>query len=129
MAAMPSHLAEPEQLWYITPMKQYLIDELRLEDHEKIKAYMDETIKTSPMEGLYWIPVKEDLLAGIHASHKECGPHYFALELQEDRLSCELLVRAENSLRCNCIRYASKEQRDWLIEFIDAILERLEISV
>ena len=110
-------------------MKQYLIDELRLEDHEKIKAYMDENIKTSPMEGLYWIPIKKDLLAGVHASHKECGPHYFSLELQETRLACELLVRAENSIRCDCIRYASKEQRDWLIEFVDTILERLEISI
>ncbi len=110
-------------------MKQYLIDELRLEDYEKIKAHMDETIKTSPMEGLYWIRVKEDLLTDIHASHKECGPHYFALELQEHRISCELLVRAENAIRCDCIRYASKEQRDWVIKYIDTILARLEISI
>ncbi len=110
-------------------MKQYQIDELRVEDHEKMKAYLDKHIRTSPMEGLYWLPIKEDLLVGVHASHKECGPHYFALELVEGRLSCELLVRAENSLRCDCIRYASKEQRDWLIEFIDAILEKLEISI
>lgn len=110
-------------------MKQYLIDELRLEDHEKIKIYLDEHIKTLPMEGLYWLPVQKDLLTGIHASHKECGPHYFALELLGDRLSCEFLVRAEDSIRCDCIRYASKEQRDWLIEFIDAIFEKLEISI
>jgi hypothetical protein len=38
-------------------------------------------------------------------------------------------VRAEQSIRCNCICYASKEQRDGLIEYIDAILEKLEISV
>ncbi len=110
-------------------MKQYLIDELRLEDHEKIKAYLDETIKTSPIAGLYWILIEKDLLTGIHATHQTCGPHYFALELHEDRLACELLVRAEQSIRCNCICYASKEQRDWLIDYIDAILEKLEISV
>ena len=110
-------------------MKQYLIDELRLEDHEKIKAYLDENIKTSPMDGLYWISLDKDLMTGIHASHQDCGPHYFALELNEERLACELLVRAEKSNRCNCICYASKEQRDWLIDYIDAILEKLEISV
>ena len=81
------------------------------------------------MEGLYWLPLKEDLLTGMHASHKECKPHYFALELLEDRLSCEFLVRAENSIRCDCIRYASKAQREWLIEFIDTILEKLEINI
>ena len=110
-------------------MKQYLIDELRLEDHEKIKAYLDEDIQTSPMAGLYWIPLEKNLLAGIQAAHPDCGPHYFALELHEDRLACELLVRAEQSIRCNCICYASKEQRDWLIAYIDVILEKLEISV
>ncbi len=110
-------------------MKQYLIDELRLEDHEKIKAYLNETIQTSPMDGLYWVLLEKDLLAGAQAAHPDCGPHYFALELHEDRLACELLVRAEQSIRCNCICYASKEQRDWLIETIDAILEKLEISV
>ncbi len=110
-------------------MKQYLIDELRLEDHEKIKAYLDENLKNASMPDLYWIPVPADLLTGIYTTHQDCGPHYFAVELHEDRLVCELLVRAENTIRCNCIRYASKEQRDWLIDFFDAILERLEISI
>lgn len=110
-------------------MKQYLIDELRFEDHEKIKAYLDAHIQTSPMAGLYWMPLEKDLLADIQAAHPDCGPHYFALELHEDRLACELLVRAAQAIRCNCIAYASKEQRDWLITSIDAILEKLEISV
>jgi hypothetical protein len=110
-------------------MKQYLIDELRPQDHDKIKSYLDEAIKTSPMAGLYWIPLEDDLLTGGHAAHPQCGPHYFAIELQEDRLACELLVRAENSIHCSCIGYASKKQRDWLIDYVDAVLEKLEISV
>lgn len=81
------------------------------------------------MTGLYWLPLGDELLTGIHADHKECGPHYFALELQEDRLACEFLVRAEQTVRCNCIRYASQVQRDWLIDYIDSIFEKLEISV
>jgi hypothetical protein len=110
-------------------MKQYLVDELRFEDYEKIKTYLDETSPPAHMDGLYWIPLAAEVLTGIHAEHPDCGPHYFALELQEDRLACEFLVRAEQTIRCNCIRYASMEQRNWLIEYIDAILEKLEISV
>jgi hypothetical protein len=110
-------------------MKQYLIDELRLGDYEKIKSYLDEHVKASPVEGLYWIPLAPEQLAGVQADHPDCGPHYFALELQEDRIACELLVRAEQIIRCSCIGYASREQRDWLIDYIDAILEKLEISV
>jgi hypothetical protein len=110
-------------------MKQYLIDELRLEDHEKIKAYLDENLQAASMDGLYWVPLAKDLLTGLQADHPECGPHYCALELQEDRLACEFLVRAEQTMRCNCICYASKAQRDWLMDYIDAIFEKLEVSV
>ena len=110
-------------------MKQYLIDELRLGDYEKIKSYLDDNTKKSPVEGLYWIPLAPEQLAESQAAHPECGPHYFALELQEDRIACELLVRAEQVIRCSCIGYATAAQRNWLIDCIDAILEKLDISV
>ena len=50
-------------------------------------------------------------------------------DLQEDRIACELLVRAEQVIRCSCIGYATAAQRNWLIDCIDAILEKLDISV
>jgi len=110
-------------------MKQYLVDELRLEDYEKIKTYLDENIKKSPVEGLYWIPLASEQLAESQAGHTECGPHYFALELQEDRIACEFLVRAEQVIRCSCIDYATRAQRNWLMDCVDAILEKLGLSV
>jgi len=110
-------------------MKQYLIDELRLEDYEKIKSYLDDNTKKSPVEGLYWIPLAPEQLAEIQMGHSACGPHYFAVELQEDRIACEFLVRAEQVIRCSCIGYATAAQRKWLIDSIDAILEKLDISV
>jgi len=116
-------------LVYPLPMKQYLIDELRLEDYEKIKTYLDDNIKNSPVAGLYWIPLAPELLADSQAAHPECGPHHFALELLEDRIACELLIRAEQIIRCSYIGYATREQRNWLIDYIDAILEKLDISV
>ena len=119
----------PVTLVYPLPMKQYLIDELRLEDYKKFKTYLDENIKQSPVEGLYWIPLAPEHLAASQAGHSACGPHYLALELQEDRIACELLVRAEQVIRCSCIGYATQAQRNWLIDYIDAILEKLDISV
>lgn len=119
----------PATLVYPLPMKQYLIDELRLEDYEKIKTYLDDNIKKSPVEGLYWIPLAPEQLAASQAAHPECGPHYFALELQEDRIACEFLVRAEQIIRCSCIGYATPAQRNWLMDAVDAILEKLDISV
>jgi hypothetical protein len=52
-----------------------------------------------------------------------------AVELEETRLSIELLVRTRNRIRCNCIAYATPEQRNWLIRRVDDMLEQLGISV
>lgn len=106
-------------------MKQYVIDEIRYQDYEKIKAYLDETYGSSGLDGLYWLPVDEALLTETQRTHSQCAPFFMSLELTEDRLAGELLVRTHNRVRCDCIQYADKRQRDWLIETMDALFKRL----
>ncbi len=112
-------------------MKQYVIDQLRFEDFNRLKEHLDAHLQGSSIEGIYWIPLTQEiLLSPIQAEHEACKPFYFALELVlPDRLSCELLVRTQTRMRCACIRYATKEQRSWLMDTVDAILEKLEISI
>jgi hypothetical protein len=50
-----------------------------------------------------------------------------ALGLRPDRLAGELLVRTRNRVRCDCIHYADERQRNWLIQTVDAIFEKLGI--
>jgi hypothetical protein len=109
-------------------MKQYLIDELRPADHDKIKDYLDKQHSVPGFEGLYWIDLPEEFWEEKQAAHADCRPHYFALELLPDRLACELLIRSRQRIRCDCIHYASERQRDWAIGLVDAIFERLGIS-
>jgi hypothetical protein len=108
-------------------MRQYVIDELRSSDHEKLKAYLDGHFAAPEFADLYWIPLQVDLLSENQAAHSQCQPHYFALELFPDRLVCELLVRTKERVRCDCIQYATASQREWLIQAMDAIFEQLEI--
>jgi hypothetical protein len=108
-------------------MKQYVIDEIRPQDYEKVKDYLDETFGSSGVEGLYWLPVDAALHTGIQNAHSACAPFFMALELAPDRLAGELLVRTRSRVRCDCIRYADQRQRDWLIRTVDAIFDRLEI--
>lgn len=108
-------------------MKQYVIDELRYQDYEKIKAHFDDAFAGSDLEGIYWLPLEPKLLSKLQAEHTSCMPFYFALDLSPDRLCCELLVRTQNRVRCNCIAYANETQRNWVIKTLDAILEKLEI--
>jgi len=110
-------------------MKQYVVDELRPEDYSKIKAYLDQRFAVPQFPGLYWLPLDAALLDGVQESHEACRPYYFALELSPDRLSCELLVRTKQKIRCQCIQYATAGQRDWLIEWVDAVFEQLGVSV
>lgn len=110
-------------------MKQYVIDQLRLEDYDAIKAYLDENFGGAGVGGLYWIPLDDEIHNPVQEAHTGCRPFYFAVELTEDRLSCELLVRTTRKIRCDCISYADTAQRNWIIDAMDAVLERLGISV
>ena len=109
-------------------MKQYVIDELRPEDHKALKKYLDQEFGQAAMDEIYWIPVDSNLLTRIQLQHEDCRPHYLALALEPGRLACELLVRTNNRLRCDCIQYATELQRNWLIELIDTIFDRLGIA-
>ena len=108
-------------------MKQYRIDELRFEDYEKLKAHLDETYGPCQVEGIYWIPLQENLLNEVQAAHVKCQPFYFAVELQPNAISFELLIRTTNRVRCDCINYADAAQRENIIYFADRLFENLKI--
>ena len=120
-------------------MKQYVVDELRLEDYEKIKRFFADNsgtsfqdafrIKSASVEGVYWLELPHELLNETQAAHEDCQPFNFAIELEEDSLSCGLLVRAASNIRCHCIEYANTTQRNWLINIIDSIMEQNEIVI
>ncbi|MBF0468459.1 MAG: hypothetical protein HQK61_06185 [Desulfamplus sp.] len=110
-------------------MKQYLIDGLRPEDYEKLKRYCDETFGQPSLGSIYWVEMEPELLNSMQKDHMECQPHYFAFELEEQRLSCELLVRIKKNIKCDCMCYADKKQREWLMDKVDAMLDGLDISI
>jgi hypothetical protein len=109
-------------------MKQYVIDELRLDDHYKIRKYLDEAYGPAEMGAIYWVPLDGEVLTEIQREHSDCQPFYFAIELEEDQLAIEMLVRTKNRIRCACIGYASNDQRIWIMDLVDAIFEALDIA-
>ena len=109
-------------------MKQYVIDELRPKDHHKIRMYLKDIYGSAEMGGIYWVPIEMEELSEIQLAHTDCQPFYFAIDLDEDRFALELLVRSKKRVRCACIAYASKDQRNWIISVVDAIFEKLNIA-
>ena len=109
-------------------MKQYVIDELRPDDYKKIKDYLEEHFGPSTVDGIYWIPLDEDLLSEVQAEHAECRPFYFAIDLEPNLMACEFLIRTRTKVRCSCIRYATERQRNWIVQFADTVFENLMIK-
>jgi len=110
-------------------MKQYVIDELRWQDYEKIKAFLDKKLGPAEVDGIYWVSMEQELLTAVQIEHIECRPIYYIINLKPDTLSCELLLRTKSRMRCDCIRYANKAQTDRIIRFADDLMEKLEIKV
>ena len=116
--------------WSLTQhvMKQYVIDEIRPEDHHKIKKHLEKTFGPAEMGGIYWVPLATEALTKIQHEHSDCRPFYVAIDLEEDRFALEFLVRTKNRVRCVCIAYASQDQRNWIMGVVDAIFEKLNIA-
>ena len=85
--------------------------------------------RQSGIPDIYWLILPQDLLEGCQSEHADCQPYYFALELSQSELSCELLVRTLSHVRCDCMSYASSAQRNWLIQTIDDVCTQLEIAI
>ena len=108
-------------------MKQYVVDELRPEDHEKIETYLEENFGPAQLGEVYWIPLEETALSDTQSEHSECQPFYFTIVLESTKLAGEFLVRTREKIRCECVQYASESQRNLIIGFIDSIFEKLGV--
>jgi len=109
-------------------MRQYIIDQLSKEERANIESYLQRTLKPGPMESLYWIEVPQDLLSGDQQGHEDCGPFFFAVELEAEAACFELLIRSQSKLHCPCIAYATPSQRDFVLRFVDQMLKEEQIK-
>ncbi len=111
-------------------MRVYVIDELLREQVQLIEKAMKAKGWTGGVEGIYYLPLPQELLDPDQAEHlAECGPFFLAVEVLPEALRLELLVRAANIIRCSCIRYATPVQRNHMIDFFDAFIRGLDIPV
>jgi len=110
-------------------MKQYVIDDLRPNDYELIKAFMEKNYSSSEVDGIYWIQLDRHILTDIQAEHADCQPFYFAVDLEPNFIAFEMLIRTHKKMRCTCMGYANELQRNWLIKLADSIFDALEIKI
>lgn len=111
-------------------MKLYVIEDLTTDDLKAISQRLQAMELEAGLDGLYWLPVPEQYLSEIQQNHNDkCGPFAMALELLDDSLKMELLVRARNMLRCDCIAYAPPALQTHMMGYMDSLLAELGIQV
>lgn len=112
-------------------MRCYLIEDFYPEHLQKVTQALTEKGLAGSLDGVFYLPVPNELLTDVQRAHAaECGPHIFVLEVvDEHTLKLELLVRAQRKLRCECVMYATPEQREHVIGFLDDFIRQLDISV
>ena len=110
-------------------MKQYVVDQLNHDDFQKLRSHLEENYGKPEFESIFWLPIEKSSLNEVQQTHVNCHPFFVAVDLQETQLVCELLVRTKNKIRCECMGYATEQQRNGIIELIDSILDKLGINI
>ena len=110
-------------------MKQYVIDQLRESDYEKILGFLQKNADASEFGDIFWLMLPTELYSDTQMEHRQCQPFCSAVNLSSKQVDFELLIRSRRILRCNCIRYADKKQRDYIISYADRMLEDLKIKI
>ncbi len=110
-------------------MKTYVLDELSREDIARVRRWLSERADLSGVADLYWVNFQADLLSETQFAHQECQPHCFAVELGEDSVRFELLVRSRTNHRCRaCQVYATPQQRQFILDFADGMVAELGLQ-
>ncbi len=111
-------------------MRNYLLEDIYDEDLAKIVDALKELELSASIEDIFYLPIPEELLQDVQKEHlDECGPYFMALEVMENSLKIELLVRAQSKIRCECVAYATPEQRNHMLDYIDKFIIDLGIHL
>ena len=110
-------------------MRQYLLDELSFLEHDNLDSYLKRTLKASPISGVYWLELPQDLLAPAQLNHPDCGPFYFSIVLEKAEVRIEFLVRSSHNMHCSCISWATPIQRQFVLDFVDNMVKEEFIMV
>jgi len=110
-------------------MRSYYVDEFVPGELERLAERLYSLELSAGMDDLYWLRVPNNLLTPIQAKHEgECGPYVLALEILDEALRLELLVRARNRLRCDCVAYAEQNLVSHMITYLHGMLDELKIT-
>jgi hypothetical protein len=108
-------------------MRQYQLDEIPRPYVPRVREYLDAHAIAAGVEDIWWVDLPEDVLSPEQFSHRDCRPFRFAVEAGDDFVRFEFLIRSRETMRCTCIDYATRVQRDFILAFADRLVEELAL--
>jgi hypothetical protein len=113
-------------------MRQYQLDEIARKDIPRVRQYLNEHAIASSLADVWWVDLPEDLLSPEQFEHQQCRPYRFAVEVTEPEVGdsfvrFEMLIRSRETMRCTCLGYATRQQRDFILGFADRLVEELAL--
>ena len=108
-------------------MRQYLLDEIARNDLPRVREYLNQHACAANLQDVWWVDLSEDLLSPEQFEHRDCQPFRFAVELGDNFVRFEFLIRSQQTMRCACIGYATRQQRDFILSYADRLVEELAL--
>ena len=109
-------------------MRSFVLDEISDSDITKIREYLSENTLSSSLENVFWINIPEDILSDLQNKHIDCQPHVFAVELGNDWVKFEFLIRSSKGMSCTCQAFATEKQVNFIHKTVDSIIDDLNIT-
>jgi hypothetical protein len=106
-------------------MRQVVLDELQPADLDQVRRWLDQNAEPSPMNDLYWVEVTDEYLTPGQSSAADDRPFRFAVEVGDDWVKFELLVRSRPNMRSPHTTYAEARQRNFILDFMDRMIADL----
>jgi hypothetical protein len=104
-----------------------MLDEIHRGDIPRIREYLNQHAVASGLEDVWWVDLAQDLLSPEQFAHQDCQTFRFAVELGPSFVRFEFLIRSRQTMRCSCIGYATRPQRDFILAFADRLVEDLAL--
>lgn len=109
-------------------MKQFVVDQLHPQETEKIRDALTGLFGEPAFDGVFWVPLDPEIMNPVQREHAGCHPLVFAVDVGEDRVSAELLIRTLSRMRCDCMGMADERQILFILDFFDRILREAGIG-
>jgi hypothetical protein len=109
-------------------MKTLIFDEFNKEEINRIQIYLSSKLQPSNIDGLYWLILPTELLNEIQTMlFDSAGPYRIAVELKNDSVRFELLIRADEiSNKGGC--HANGHQAAYIYDFASTMAEDLGLK-